>query len=310
MGDALATPRVNAATIAGGPGNVRQAVNGTSGEETVGERAMRGRAALAVVVALTLGLAAGAVRVAGSDTRGTPDYQWSWRLAAGKAIEIEGVNGEIQALGTTGDKVEVTARKHARHSDPSRVTVEVLEHADGITLCVRYPDAWGSHNECEPHGRSHMNTRNNDTQGDFEVRVPAGVRFVGRMVNGSVEGRDLVADAEAHTVNGSVVLETRGRAEANTVNGSVRARLGRLGPDGAVEFTTVNGGITLEIPGTLDADLSARTVNGGIETDFPITVQGSFLGRHRLSGTIGRGGPRIELSTVNGSIHLRKAGGA
>jgi hypothetical protein len=47
-------------------------------------------------------------------------------------------------------------------------------------------------------------------------------------------------------------------------------------------------------------------VNGGIETDFPITIRRAGFVGHRLNGTIGRGGPRLELSTVNGSIHLRK----
>jgi DUF4097 and DUF4098 domain-containing protein YvlB len=48
-------------------------------------------------------------------------------------------------------------------------------------------------------------------------------------------------------------------------------------------------------------------VNGGIETDFPLTVKGKWVGR-RLDGTIGAGGRRLELETVNGSITLRKAG--
>jgi DUF4097 and DUF4098 domain-containing protein YvlB len=51
----------------------------------------------------------------------------------------------------------------------------------------------------------------------------------------------------------------------------------------------------------------ATTVNGEIETDFPLTITGKF-GPRRLNGTIGSGGRRLDLSTVNGSIKLRKAG--
>ena len=39
---------------------------------------------------------------------------------------------------------------------------------------------------------------------------------------------------------------------------------------------------------------------------FPLTIQGRFGPRH-LSGTIGGGGRTLQLSTVNGSIHLRQA---
>jgi len=47
-------------------------------------------------------------------------------------------------------------------------------------------------------------------------------------------------------------------------------------------------------------------VNGDLVTDFPLLVTGKFGPRH-LHGTIGKGGRQLSLSTVNGSIRLRKA---
>jgi len=273
---------------------------------------------LAVVAATTVGFAAGdalaapqtpAATIGGHSERGTMEYEWSWRLAPGRTLEIEGVNGAIRATDAAGKDVVAHARKHARRSDPSQVTVEVIEHADGVTLCVRYPDVRGHRNTCAPHGGSHMTTHDNDVSVDFDVQVPAGVRFAAHTVNGEVEARGLDADAEAHTVNGSVTLETRGRAEATTVNGSVRARLGSMGVSKSLDFSTVNGSITLELPEDAGAEVTARNVNGGIETDFPITVRRAGFMGHQLRGTIGRGGPRLDLSTVNGSIRLRKARG-
>jgi DUF4097 and DUF4098 domain-containing protein YvlB len=68
----------------------------------------------------------------------------------------------------------------------------------------------------------------------------------------------------------------------------------------------VNGSITLEIPDGVNADLDMRTVNGGVTSeDFPITIQGR-IDRRRIEGKLGKGGPEIRLSTVNGSIRLRK----
>ena len=271
---------------------------------------------LAIVAVATVGFAAGDALAAPhtpaatiarhSGPRGT-DYDWNWRLAPGQTIEIEGVNGAIRAAGSAGKDVVVHAHKHARHSDPDQVTVEVIEHADGITLCVRYPDVRGQGpNTCAPQGHSHMNTRDNDVSVDFDVQVPAGVLLAARTVNGEVEARGLAADAEAQTVNGSVTLETRGRAEASTVNGSVHAWMGPLGGTGSLDFSTVNGSITLELPEDAGAEVTARNVNGGIETDFPITIRRAGFVGHRLSGTIGSGGPRLDLSTVNGSIRLKR----
>ena len=262
-----------------------------------------GSSSLALVLAAGMSLAAMPVPAAPSKDEGVSqeDMHWSWKIAAGKAIEIKGVNGAIHARRSLGDKVEVRAWKRARHSDPSEVHVEFVEHAGGVTVCAVYP---GKGNRCEPGEGGHMNTRNNDTAVEFEVLVPAGVGLVARNVNGAVEAESLEGPIEAHTVNGHVDVSTTQRAEASTVNGSISARMGRTGSD-PLDFHTVNGSITLELGGEVNADLRASTVNGGIETDFPITVNGS-IGRHRIEGTLGKGGTPLRLETVNGSIKLRK----
>ena len=254
-------------------------------------------------------VAAGAHDVRGSDKRARhtgEEFEWSGRVAPGKAIEIKGVNGGIFVEAGTGSEVQVLARKSARRSDPDEVTIEVVEHADGVTLCAVYPTPRGSSpNQCGPGENGRMNTKNNDVEVEFTVRVPAGVRFIGRTVNGSIEARGLKGDVEAYTVNGSIGVATRGVARATTVNGSIDAEMGAAVAD-AVEFETVNGGITLTVPAGTGAEVRASTVNGDISTDFPLTVRGKFS-RRSITGTIGRGGPQLNMSTVNGDIRLRSA---
>lgn len=235
------------------------------------------------------------------------EFQWRGRVASGRTIEIKGVNGAIDAAAASGDEVEVQAVKRARRSDPASVEIKVLEHASGVTICAVYPAGSGRRpNECAPGSGGHMSVDGNDVAVDFSVRVPKGVRFVGRTVNGGIEAEGLDADLEAHTVNGAVKVSTRGHARAETVNGSIAAALGRADWTGPLDFKTVNGGITVELPGGAGAEVRAQTVNGVIETDFPLTATGK-LTRRRLSGTIGSGGRELRLETVNGSIHLRQA---
>lgn len=234
------------------------------------------------------------------------DFQWRGRVAAGKTVEIKGVNGAIEASLASGDEAEVTATKRGRRSDPESVRVEVVEHADGVTICAVYPDVEGRRNECRPGSGGRMSTRDNDVNVHFTVKVPRGVGFSPRTVNGEVEAMGLEGDVNATTVNGSIQLSTSGRAEAQTVNGSIRASAGRADWAGDAEFKTVNGSITVTLPASTGAEVRAATVNGEIETDFPLTVSGRVSRRH-LSGTIGGGGRRLELETVNGSIHLRKS---
>ncbi len=235
--------------------------------------------------------------------QGTPDFHWSGVIAAGKTLDIRGVNGDIRAVAAAGNQVEVTATKRGRRSDPASVEIKVVTGADGVTICALYPSSRGG-NSCEGgHGGQHND--NNDVTVTFTVKVPAGVKFEGHTVNGEVEATGLRADAAVGTVNGGVRVETSGGAEAQTVNGDVHVIMGRITGSEALSFSTVNGGIDVTIPPNAALDVRASTTNGDISTDFPMTVSGRF-GPRSLHGTIGGGGRSLTLTTVNGSISLHK----
>ena len=146
-----------------------------------------------------------------------------------------------------------------------------------------------------------MRVQNNQVTVDFQVTVPPGVRLVARTVNGPVEARGLTADAVVRTVNGPVHVETQGRAEAETVNGPIEASIGRTG-DTPLAFKTVNGPVTVRLPATSNAQIRAETVNGRIDTD--LTLQFASVGRRKLTGTLGSGGPEVSVVTVNGPVSL------
>jgi hypothetical protein len=185
------------------------------------------------------------------------------------------------------------------------VRIEVVQHGDGVTICSVYPDAGDRPNECKPGSEGRMNNRNNDVNVTFTVRVPDGVRFIGRTVNGDVTATSLNAPVSLRTVNGSVEFSTSGFGDASTVNGSIRGALGSALWNDRLEFETVNGSITLDLPADLSTDVRASTVNGDITTDFPLSISGR-ISRRTLNGTIGGGGRALNLETVNGSITLRR----
>jgi len=234
------------------------------------------------------------------------DFSWKGHLAAGKTIEIRGINGDVTAQIATGPDVEVTAIKTSRRSDPEEVRIEVVPSDDGVTICALYPAPRRKpDNECEP-GGGHSDNENNDVKVHFTIKVPAGVRFDGHTVNGDVSAKGLKSDLAVHTVNGEVEATTTGYAEAGTVNGSIYVAMGADHWPRHLAYGTVNGGIILELPDGIKADVEASTMNGEIVSDFPLTVSGRF-GPRKLSGTIGDGGPLLSLRTVNGTIELKKA---
>jgi Putative adhesin len=234
-------------------------------------------------------------------------FRWRGNLAAGRVVEVKGINGRVEAAPASGGEVEVVAEKRSRRGRTADVRVEVVEHAEGVTICAVYPSQEAeSPNVCAPGDAGRMSVRNNDVEVSFTVRVPAGVRFRGKTVNGDVEALNLTADVDATTVNGSVNVSTAGLASAKTVNGSITAVMGRADWTDGLEFKTVNGAIDLSLPAGLSAEVEAETLNGDIQTDFPLTVTGRFSKR-RLTGTIGAGGRELRLKTVNGSVLIRRS---
>jgi DUF4097 and DUF4098 domain-containing protein YvlB len=252
-----------------------------------------------------LSLALAALALAGPATAAQQEFDWSGAVAAGKAVEIKGVNGDIEAMGTNGSEVRLHAIKKGKKNNPSEVKIKVVEHAGGVTICAVYPSK-GEPNECRPGAGGRMKVQENDVSVQFEVEVPAAVHFIGRTVNGGISAEGIQARAEAHTVNGGIKVEAAGLTTAETVNGGIKATVGEAGWSDPVKLKTVNGAIKVSLPGDAAANVEAATVNGDIETDFPLTVKGK-LGRRRIQGSIGGGGPLLELETVNGGIKLNKA---
>lgn len=252
-------------------------------------------------------------------------WTWDGRVDAGHWFSLSNVNGSVTIDPSSDNSVHVRAEKIPhRDGDIRDVRFVVIQSGGDLRICALTYD----NDRCDEDGlrslgdRNHRRERNVEVK--FTVRVPRGVRVSAGTVNGSmtvrgvgaevrantvnggVEVRDADGQVSAHTVNGSVnVTTSAGPVSATTVNGSVTARMGALVRDGDMKFSTVNGRISVETPSSLDANISLDTMHGGISSDFPVQLSGKFGPRH-AEGTIGRGGRRISMNTVNGSVELRK----
>jgi hypothetical protein len=144
---------------------------------------------------------------------------------------------------------------------------------------------------------------------EWVVRVPRGVHFLGSTVNGAVSARSMPADATVSSVNGAVTVSAAGVVEASTVNGDIDATTGRADAGRDLQFETVNGDILLRVPADFRARVDAELLNGSIESDFPLEIRrGRYVGA-TAEGQIGRGGHRLKLETVNGTLEIRRSDG-
>ena len=120
------------------------------------------------------------------------------------------------------------------------------------------------------------------------------------LVNGDLLIAGVEGDIEADTVNGTIVVRgAAGEIELETVNGRIELEIdSALTED--VSLDSVNG--TIEVFLTGSAEIRAETVNGNIRNDFGIEVKkGKYVGSS-MNGSVGGGGPTIEIDTVNGGI--------
>lgn len=235
------------------------------------------------------------------------NFHWQGNLRAGQTLEVINRNGEIDASGSSGGGAVQGMRTGS--DDDREFFVEVVEYTDGVTICAVYAREKTT-GRCHRGGVSsdseHWNWHGHHAKINFDVQVPAGVRFKAMTTNGNVKARDLNSVVEAATTNGLVEISTSEWASAKTTNGGVRVSMGKAGWSGELEELSTNGGVEVTLPASAEFTVRASTTNGSVRTDFPVTVQGSFSSKD-LSGTVGGGGRELRVATTNGGIELRKS---
>lgn len=259
---------------------------------------------LTAALAVTLATIPLSLRAQGASGNNGDTFDWTGNIPAGSWLRIRNLNGGIDVEQTSGAEAGVHGEKQWRRGDPRDVRFVVTKDGNNVTVCA----LWSEDDTCDEEGyHSHGHHENHgDVSVHFTVRLPKGVKVDAGTVNGALDVRGAGAEVVATTVNGRIdAATTHGPVTAHTVNGSIRVRMDELPADGDLSYSTVNGSVTAELPAALDADVEMETVNGSLSSDFPLSVSGRITPKH-LRATIGRGGRRIRLTTVNGSVELRK----
>jgi hypothetical protein len=286
--------------------------------------------------------------IAGSDgpTARPPDrssdFEFHRDLAPGRRFYLANIIGNLTVTGGSGRTVEVTAIKKAgRHGAPEDVSIETVELDDGVALCVRYPHersgnraseetlkknpcAWETH--WEGGGRWTGNGDRNDTEVNFTVKLPAGLRLHLSTVSGDVAASGLEGGELAlHSVSGNVRLEGgRGPSiELETVSGDVRLLdisskevsgrtisgeiefRGAVQDGGSYDFSTTSGDIALALPQKPNATLSAATFSGDFTSDLPVNQDSTRRHRHRYDATWGSGSAKLYLESLSGDLAIK-----
>jgi DUF4097 and DUF4098 domain-containing protein YvlB len=257
---------------------------------------------LLVLLSLVLGLAMGVPGQSGGQEM-REEFHQTYPLAANGRVSLENVNGSIRINGWDRNEVRVDAVKRAyarERMEDAQIVVDA--GADALHIRTKYAD------ENLDFSNDANRRHNNPPSVDYTLSIPRNARVESiEVVNGSIEIEGVMNDVVASSVNGPVKAHgLTGEARLSTVNGPVEVSFDRLG-DKSISLSSVNGPLTLTIPSDANAQLKANSLSGRIINDYGLPVNdGDYVG-HELAGILGRGGPRIKLNNVSGSISIRRA---
>lgn len=217
------------------------------------------------------------------------------RISAPRLLDVDGQqNGSVSVHGWSRSEALVVAKIQTEGEDPG----EARDLASGINI-----ETGGGHVRAEgPSTR-----RRQSWSVSYDVWVPQRTDLRVATHNGGVSVEDVDGRLEMTAVNGGIHLRgVSGDVRGETTNGPLNVELdGDQWRGPGLDLRTTNGPVNLDVPDGYSAQLETGTVNGGMRIDFPITLQGGMVGR-RITTQLGRGGAPIRAVTTNGPVTIRR----
>ncbi len=232
------------------------------------------------------------------------EFYQSYQVRPGTVLEIYNPNGPVSVTASDHDEMEITALKETYRGQSALDQVDIFIDI-GATMIIE---------TIHPDDATNVSV-------SFDIKVPEDVYLsVIECANGSIDVSGISGDPILTTSNGNIsVSEVAGIVSARssngdlllsgigslasliTSNGNITAELLDLGDD--LEIRTSNGSIDLSINPELAFDLQASTSNG--EIDFNnLGLETTLQEQTNLIGFMNEGGPRLDITTSNGSIIL------
>lgn len=223
------------------------------------------------------------------------EFHKTYPLSATGRVQLDNLNGDVRIQVWDRNEVQVDAIKYAFSQEALEETeIVVNSKSNEIQIKTDYPDSkwWGN---------------NSNSSVDYTISIPRNAELDDvSLVNGNLEIHSAGGAVTASTVNGTLTAQDlSGETKLSTVNGTLNVAFTELNAS-KISLSSVNGTVQLKLPSNADANINASTVNGGIANDFGLEVdKHQWVGKD-LSGMIGSGKTRIDLSSVNGKISILK----
>ena len=233
---------------------------------------------------------------------------------------IDNIWGNVRVRSGSARQIVVTISE--KRSAPTQelfdlsketIYLDVQADAAGVSLIVAKPERqMGRRDRC----------RGCRVEYQFEVTVPTGTDVdVSTVTDGGIDVAGTGGPVNASNVNGPVAArDLQDCAQIESVNGAVDVSFARS-PSRDCSIKTINGDITLTVPGSAGLDAALSMMQGKVVSEFdleplalPAKVEqrnedGRFIYHVAQAAGIrlGKGGPTFSIESINGDLRIRKS---
>lgn len=241
--------------------------------------------------------------------------------AAAPRLVIDNIWGNVRVRTGTAREIAVTVDE--KRSAPNEelfelskqtIYLDVQADAGGVAMVVGKPDDMM---------RPRINRcRECRVDYQFEVTVPPGTLIdVSTVTDGSIDVAGAGGPVSASNVNGPVaVTNLQDCAQIESINGAVDVSFVRA-PSRDCSIKTINGDITLTVPGGAGFDAALSMMQGKVMSELDLeplalpakverkNADGRFVYHIEQAAGIrlGKGGPTFSIESLNGDLRIRKA---
>lgn len=223
------------------------------------------------------------------DLPASEEIRRSFQLAPSALVSIESISGPVDIEKSNGNTAEVYIVRSAqtqRELDCYRTIVEQTAAA-GLSI------------------RNEQQCRNVRARQRVRVSLPTDVNLRIESVSGDVHIAAIDGSARLNSISGGVWMEQAGGdININSVSGSVNLNVLRLNTRG-LRLNSISGRIMLRLSDSINADVRVESISGNFESEIP-GVSIDKVGDSDYRAQVGRGGTPISISSVSGSVTLRR----
>jgi hypothetical protein len=229
-----------------------------------------------------------------TDVEAKDEWTRSYQVSPNATVTIKNGNGKIEVIGNEGSSVTIVAERIVKASTEAAAKEQ-------LSIIEMKEDAANDHVSLDSSSRGLQ--INVSRRINYKITMPKGASLSLVSSNGDIHVTNVAGMFSAEASNGRIVATSLQQgAKVSTTNGVIELSFEKVGDGVSAEST--NGMITVEMPKTTNAELSARVTNGGISTEG-LDLKVAEQSRRRLDGTLGSGGPSIRLETTNGAINIK-----